>query len=126
MALERRTGFRPNQKEFGLHVRSEIAAKPSVIIAKKIAKEANATAPFAPKKKGDKRRRHLKGSYKARRDGNLRVAKHTRAISVVESTVREAVFDEIGTKTQKPRRTLLKAGIAVSIEEFGTFDGTEH
>lgn len=123
MALETRSGFHPDQAQFGAHVRSDIAAKPSLIIAKKIAAHANENAPFAPKKRGDKRRRHLKGSYVGRRDGNLRVGKHSRGISVVESTVPESVNVEFGTPSQKAQRTLLKAGIEVSIQEFGHYDG---
>lgn len=123
MSLETRSGFVPDHTEFGLHIRSEIARKPALQVAKKIAKRANATAPYAEKKKGDRRRRHLKGSYTARPDGILKVGRNTRAIAVVESTVLEASTQEFGTKTQKANRPLLRAAIAVSIEEFGRFDG---
>lgn len=123
MTLETRRGFHPNQREFGLHVRSDIAARPSLQVAIKIAARANETVPFREKVKGDKKRRHLKGSYHARRDGNLRVGKHSRGISVVESTVLEASTKEFGAPGQPAERPLLKAAIAVSVEEFGHYDG---
>jgi hypothetical protein len=123
MSLETRTGFHPNQREFGLHVRSEVAGRPPLQVATKIAARANMAAAFRPKVRGDKKSRHLKGSYHARRDGNLRVGKHTRAIAVVESDVVEASTKEFGAPGQPAERPLLKAAVAVSIEEFGKFEG---
>lgn len=123
MSLQTKEGFEPNHEEFGLHIRSAIAQKPAVQVAMLIATRANNTAPFAEKKKGDRRRRHLKGSYKARPDGNLKVGRNTRAIAIVESTLLEAATAEFGTQYQRAQRPLLRAAIAVSIEEFGKFEG---
>lgn len=111
--LETGVGFVPNHKEFGLHIRSEIARKPSLLIARKIAGVANHSVAFRPKRKGDKKRRHLRGSYRARPDGNLRVGLNTRAISVVESTVLEASTEEFGTRFHRPSYPLLRAAMLV-------------
>ena len=123
MSLETRQGFVPDHKEFGLHIRSEIARKPAIQVATKIAERANETAPFAEKKKGDRRRRHLRGSYRVK-PTNVRVGRNSRASAMVYSELIEASTNEFGTKSQKARRPLLRAAIAVSVEEFGRFDGS--
>ncbi|MBC7593726.1 MAG: hypothetical protein H7288_07295, partial [Kineosporiaceae bacterium] len=127
MTLETRKGFQPNHKEFGLHIRSPIARRPAILVAIKIARRANATAavqdPILRKQK-TRRRKILKGSYKVVLPKTpLRVGQNSRAYAIVESTTLEASTQEFGTKTQRPRRPLLRAAIAVSIEEFGSFDG---
>lgn len=118
MALITKEGFEPNHKEFGLHIRSEVARKPAVLIAEKIASRANARAPITVKKQGDRRRVHLKGSYRAGPDGNLRVGRNTRAIAVVESKVEEAVFREFGTEDQPASHILLNAAIGVVLTDL--------
>lgn len=125
--IETRQGFIPNHQEFGLHIRSEIARKPALQVAAKIAARANQTAATQDpeeKRKKSRRRRVLKGSYVVGiPKAPLRVGRNTRSYATVESDVFEATTQEFGTKTQRPRRTLLRAAIAVSIEEFGRFDG---
>lgn len=130
MGLEMRRGFVPDHKEFGLHIRSEIARKPAVQVARKIAARANATAttqtPMEKRARQPKRAKlvHLKGSYEVvLPKTNLRVGRNTRAYAEVQSRVLEASTKEFGTRTQRPKRPLLRAAIAVSIEEFGSFDG---
>lgn len=116
--LETREGFQPNHKEFGLHIRSDesvrLSAEP---IAKLIALEANTNAPFDPVKR-NRNRRHLKGSYRARRDGNLRVGRNSRAIWVVESSVLEASTKEFGTESQRPEYPLLRSAMIVVASEL--------
>lgn len=119
MSLVTKQGFEPDHREFGLHIRSEIARRPPMQVARKIARIANATAPFAPKKKGDRRRRHLKGSFVARPDGVLRVGRNTRTVAVVESTVREAAPNEFGGPGQDPQHTLRSAAFVVLGTEPG-------
>lgn len=117
MSLVTKQGFEPNHKEFGLHIRSEVARKPSLQIAEKIAAVANHSAPWQPEeikaKKAPDRRRRLRDSYVARADGNLRVGRNSRAISVVESTVLEASTQEFGTRFQRPSYPLLRAAMLV-------------
>ena len=112
--LVTKEGFEPNHKEFGLHIRSvrstEFSAEP---IALQIAGVANHSVPWKPKKKGDRKRKHLRDSYTARADGNLRVGGNTRAIWVVESNVLEASTKEFGTKFQRPSYPLLRAAMVV-------------
>ena len=127
MTLETRKGFVPDHKEFGLHIRSKEARQPAVTIAIKIANLANATAAVQDpeeRRKKTRRRKVLKGSYKVVLPKTpLRVGRNARAYAIVQSTTLEASTQEFGTSTQKPKRPLLRAAIAVSIEEFGNFDG---
>jgi len=126
MALETRSGFKENHREFGMHIRSEEARTPANVVARKIASRANATAPVG--EDDGKDNLPLKGSYHAitgRKAGNLRVGRNSRAIAKVVSKAPSARWAEGGNKNQKPQRTLLHAAIAVSVEMFGHFDGSE-
>lgn len=131
MSLQRGRGFVPNYVEFGKHVRSEAARAPAVLFAEKVAAFANATAPVqvgdAARKKESKERKAkdpVKGGYRVIPRGNATFKGSVRAIAVVVNTTSNAVAGEI---TQKPGaknpRTLFKAAVAVSIAEFGSFDG---
>lgn len=131
MTLERRRGFREDHKDFGMHIRSEVAREPAMQIGREIAKYASATAtiqkddPLKPREsKKRRRRRSIKASgYRARPDGNLRVGRNTRAIAVVEIINPNAPFDEGGNKYFRGNRTLLKAAQVVSVRKLGRFDG---
>jgi hypothetical protein len=133
VSVERRRGFRPDHKSFGMHIRSEVAREPAMQIAREIAKLASATAtiqsPESTARESKKRRRRkpvAASGYKARPDGNLMVGKSfpaSRAIAVVEIINPNAPFDEGGTKNFRGNRTLIKAAHKVSVRKLGRFDG---
>lgn len=133
MSLERRRGFRPDHKEFGMHIRSEVAREPAMQVARDIAKYASATAtiqnPESARKESKARRRRKPVSvsgYKAIADGNLTVGKDfpaTRAIAAVEIKNLNAAFDEGGNKHFRGNRTLIKAAHVIAVRNFGHFDG---
>lgn len=131
MAIERRYGFVPNHAEFGHHIRSAVARRPAMQIARKIASLANDTAPVSkddPIKPRESRKRRMaapiKGSYIARPDGNLRIGEYTRAIAIVENRTPNAMAGEVTSSSkQRNPRTLFKAAVRVSITELGVFDG---
>lgn len=130
MGIETRSGFKPNHREFGMHIRSEEARRPANIVARKIAIVANATAPVqgdtGKESRRRKREKPVRGAFRAvtgRKAGNLRVGRNSRAIAQVVGKAPGIVYSEGGTKNQKPNRTLLRAAITVSMREFGKWDG---
>lgn len=128
MTIQRGRGFVPNHAEFGMHIRSEVARKPALLIAAKIAALANATAPVQGETAKESRQRKaqapVKGGYKSGPDGNLSVGRNTRAIAVVFNKTPNAMAGEVATGPGKKNpRTLFNAAVTVSIAELGTFDG---
>lgn len=122
MGLETRRGFVPNHREFGMHIRSEVARKPALQIATQIAAVANAIVSVqGPNKREGKRRaagRPAKGSYTLKKVGNINVAGNFRAYAEVESRVPSAIALEGGGKHTHPQRPLLKAALAVCESEI--------
>lgn len=113
-------GFEPNHREFGLHIRSEVARKPAVIVATEIAEKATAAAP-----RGDRRRTDEFSPGVRRRTAStpLRVKKisvlaggNRRASAEAYSISPSFVKAEFGTKYQRPQHTLLRAAVGVMAE----------
>lgn len=118
MSYLTKEGFEPNHREFGMHVRSEVARAPALQVATKIAQRANAIAPFDPDKAAkSKRRRRLRYSYTAGPTRTIRVGRYGRAAAQVYSDVIEASTQEFGTSTQPANRPLLRAAFLVIIGE---------
>lgn len=111
-------GFEPNHREFGQHIRSEIARKPALLVAAKIARRANARAPFDPNRDPNDKSPRLKGSYKSGKDGNLKIGTNSRAIARVYSLVKHADPVEFGNKTTRAQHVLTGAAISVIITDL--------
>lgn len=111
-----------------MHIRSEIARKPAMQIAKLIAARANANAPVQGDTSREGKRRQAappaKGSYVAASAGNVKIAGNFRAAAVVYSRAVAAIALEGASHyKEKAPRPLLKAAMEVSVEELGRFDG---
>lgn len=113
--ISTKEGFEPNHREFGMHIRSETARKPALMVAAKIANRANARAPFDPDNEDGK---HLKGSYKSGPDGNLRVGRNARAIAKVWTDDDAGTPVEFGNKTTRAQHVLTGAAISVIITDL--------
>lgn len=108
-------GFVPNHKEFGLHIRSKEAGAPPKLFAEEIAARANATAPVGDEARRDEfnpgqRRRRAKGSVRVK-VLNVRVGQNSRRSAEAYSLSPSFIKNEFGRKGQRPKHTLLRAGI---------------
>lgn len=118
-----------------MHIRSDVARRPPMQVARQIAALANLTAPFGETRDSagrfaEKRQRsrkgqkkgsgaHLKGSFHAEAAGNIRIGTafgNRRAYAVVASDVDHAAVNEFGRgvgNEDAGRHTLRNAGQAI-------------
>lgn len=111
-------GFEPNHREFGQHIRTEVARKPALLVAAKIAARANIRAPFDANRDPNDKSPRLKGSFKSGKGGNLRVGRNSRAVARVWTLVKHADAVEFGNRTTKAQHVLLGAAISVVVTDL--------
>ena len=109
MALEQRTGYKPNHKEFGEFILSEQARRPAIEAAQHIAEIARARAP-----RGEGPGPHMADQYKVNENpAPVVLAGNPRAGAEVFNEDINATRNEFGNKRTKAHRTLGKAGAEV-------------